>query len=459
MRISIRPGNARGHGSAGGGPGDGPTEPNHGAGPSVPSGGAGPSGADGGAGPSESDHGADRRRSRGGDRRAPKFGGDGLRNTRDGSGQTGRPGGYGPAGRRPGRWSPWRRGGGYRVPWGETGPGGVPAGAGNPRAGVEGRAEAAAREEGERRRRIQEALADLDALVGLEKVKSLVKELQAYVEIQRLRRTEGLAADSMSLHMIFQGNPGTGKTTVARTLGRIFRETGVLTKGHIIEAERADLVGEYIGHTAQKTREVLRQASGGILFVDEAYSLARGGEKDFGKEAIDTLVKSMEDNRDKLLIILAGYPDEMAWFVSQNPGLRSRLPIKMSFPDYTPEELMEIALIMLEERQYELTGLAYGRLRHLLGTAARDYPKGNARTVRNLIEGAVRRQAVRLSGKPGPLSRTDLKTIDDEDLKSLMASPEYLQMRGAVRPEAASAGAFPPYGIPTHRLNGFPRRL
>lgn len=355
---------------------------------------------------------------------------------------------------RPSRWSPWRTGSGGRRRGRGFGGG---AAAGAPSAGevqAEGRSEAAAQEERERRQRIQEALAELDALVGLTKVKALVRELQAYVEIQRLRRSEGLAADPMSLHMIFQGNPGTGKTTVARTLGRIFRDTGVLTKGHIIEAERADLVGEYIGHTAQKTREVLRQAAGGILFVDEAYSLARGGEKDFGKEAIDTLVKSMEDNRDKLLIILAGYPDEMTWFASQNPGLRSRLPIKMTFPDYTPEELMEIALIMLEERQYELTGLARSRLRHIVYIAAGDYPKGNARTVRNLIEGAVRRQAVRLSAKTEPLTRTDLKTIDEEDLRNLLERPEFRRIRSTHRP-----GAIPPYSIPFPGLNGFPQRL
>lgn len=171
--------------------------------------------------------------------------------------------------------------------------------------------------------RIDSVLKELDNLIGLYSVKRMVKELQAYVMIQRYRRTSGLLAESTVLHMVFTGNPGTGKTTIARILGNLFKEIGVLPQGHLVEIERADIVGEYIGHTAQKTRDQIKKAVGGILFIDEAYSLARGGEKDFGKEAIDTLVKAMEDNKDKMIIILAGYPNEMEEFIKSNPGLNT----------------------------------------------------------------------------------------------------------------------------------------
>src|SRR5690606_14325052 len=153
-------------------------------------------------------------------------------------------------------------------------------------------------------------------------IKEVLREIAAYVEIQKQRSKEGLASEPMTLHMIFKGSPGTGKTTVARLAGKLFKEIGVLSKGHLIEVDRADLVGEYIGHTAQKTRDQLKKAAGGILFVDEAYSLARGGEKDFGKEAIDTLVKHMEDKQNEFILILAGYSREMDFFLSLNPGLQ-----------------------------------------------------------------------------------------------------------------------------------------
>ena len=159
---------------------------------------------------------------------------------------------------------------------------------------------------------LEEIMKDLDSLIGLGKIKKLVKEVYAWVEIQKQRQAMSLINEPLVLHMIFKGNPGTGKTTVARILAQSLKDLGVLSKGHLIEVERADLVGEYIGHTAQKTREQMRQASGGILFVDEAYALARGGDKDFGKEAIDTMVKAMEDMRENLILILAGYQDEPA---------------------------------------------------------------------------------------------------------------------------------------------------
>ena len=243
-----------------------------------------------------------------------------------------------------------------------------------------------------------EALKEMQNLVGLENVKSLIEEIVAYVKIERRREQEGLATEPMVLHMIFKGNPGTGKTTVARLMGRLFKELGILEKGHLIEVERADLVGEYVGHTAQRTREQLRKGLGGVLFIDEAYSLARGGTRDFGREAIDTLVISMEEHRKEMVIILAGYKDEMDRFLSTNPGLRSRFPIHLTFPDYTERELFAIAKLMIEQRQYMLTEEAENKLASVIkGSTQTGHPfGGNARFVRNLAEKAMRNQALRL---------------------------------------------------------------
>ncbi len=264
--------------------------------------------------------------------------------------------------------------------------------------------------------KITEILAELETYIGLVIVKRLIRDLQAFVEIQKRRTQEKLVAEPLVLHMIFRGNPGTGKTTVARLVGRLFKEMGVLQKGHVIECERADLVGEYIGHTAQKTREQLKKALGGVLFIDEAYSLARGGEKDFGKEAIDALVKAMEDNKDNLVLILAGYRQEMDWFLQSNPGLRSRFPIHIDFPDYTLDELLAIGKLMLKTRQYELTSEAEDALRFKLQLLLSTHRyAGNARLVRNLVEKTVRKQAVRLFQKTSS-SREELIQILPEDI-------------------------------------------
>ena len=213
----------------------------------------------------------------------------------------------------------------------------------------------------------------------------------------------------------FKGNPGTGKTTVARILGRLFQETGILAKGHLVEIERADLVGEYIGHTAQKTRVQVNKALGGILFIDEAYALARGGDKDFGKEAIDTLVKATEDHRNQLIVILAGYKKEMELFMLSNPGLKSRFPIQITFPDYDREELMEIAATMAKEREYALSRGARVYLnRFLEDVSARTLNFSNARLVRNLIEKAIRKQAARLVPSHNP-SREQLVSLEEVD--------------------------------------------
>lgn len=268
----------------------------------------------------------------------------------------------------------------------------------------------------------REILLELNSLVGLRSVKRLIEEIYSYVEIQKKRQKEKLAAEPLGLHMIFKGNPGTGKTTVARILGKLFKEVGVLPKGHLVEVERADLVGEFIGHTAQKTRDQVKKALGGILFIDEAYSLARGGEKDFGKEAIDALVKGMEDHRGILILILAGYQDEMDWFIETNPGLRSRFPIHISFPDYSNDELLAIADLMLQQRQYFLSGGAREEFRFVIEKEHKRHEhSGNARLVRNLIERAIRRQAVRLLQKNCELSRDDLMVIKKEDLEGTTA--------------------------------------
>lgn len=262
---------------------------------------------------------------------------------------------------------------------------------------------------------VEDIFSELNSLVGLSKIKQLIHEIYAYVEIQRKRKTEALNNDNTVLHMIFKGNPGTGKTTVARILGNLFKEMGVLEKGHVLEIERADLVGEYIGHTAKRTRDHIKKSMGGVMFIDEAYSLARGGDKDFGKEAIDCLCKGMEDHRDNFILILAGYNDEMDWFLQSNPGLQSRFPIQLSFPDYTTKDLLAIADMMLQQRQYILSTSAKEELRLIVESKNKCPHNGNARLVRNIIERGMRRQAVRLIDQK-QITREDLMTISREDL-------------------------------------------
>lgn len=245
---------------------------------------------------------------------------------------------------------------------------------------------------------LQEALHELESLIGLAAVKQTIQEIIAFAAMQRYRRKLKLATEATVFHMIFTGNPGTGKTSVARIMGRLLHHTGLLTHGQVQEVERADLVGEYIGHTAQKTREQLKKAYGGILFVDEAYSLARGGEKDFGKEAIDVLVKALEDHKHDFALILAGYPQEMEGFLQSNPGLRSRFPLHLPFPDYTTEDLLAIAETFCQKHQYRLSPQAKTLLTSRLQEEQLRQPIhfGNARTVRNLLEKAMRQQALRL---------------------------------------------------------------
>ena len=265
----------------------------------------------------------------------------------------------------------------------------------------------------------EDVLHDLDQLIGLTDIKRMVREIRAWVEIQALRENAGLATDPHMLHMVFSGAPGTGKTTVARILGRLFHALGVLAKGHLVEVERADLVGEYIGHTAQKTRDVIKRALGGVMFLDEAYALARGGEKDFGKEAIDTLVAAMENHRGEFLLILAGYPDEMGWLMASNPGLMSRFPIRLEFPNYGGHDLWLIAHQMVRQRDYLLSPEADANLLRILTDNEGYWHKnaGNARMVRNLLEYAIRRQAVRLLARHTPLTRHDLMLLTWQDFE------------------------------------------
>ncbi|MDC3421241.1 stage V sporulation protein K [Aquibacillus koreensis] len=259
---------------------------------------------------------------------------------------------------------------------------------------------------------------DFSSFIGMERLKDTIKEIYANIQINQQREKVGLKTQQQVLHMLFKGNPGTGKTTVARKLAKAFYEMNILSKGHFIEAERADLVGEYIGHTAQKTRELVQKAMGGVLFVDEAYSLARGGEKDFGKEAIDTLVKHMEDHHSEFILILAGYPGEMDQFLSLNPGLASRFPIVMDFEDYTINQLLTIAKQMAMEREYQITKEAEWKLRDYLMKQKQKHSYNNfsnARFVRNTIEKSIRKHAVRLMKKQR-YSTEELMLITKDDL-------------------------------------------
>ncbi|EPD81020.1 MULTISPECIES: AAA family ATPase [Paenibacillus] len=275
-----------------------------------------------------------------------------------------------------------------------------------------------------------ETLKELNTMIGLQEVKDLIYQMYATLHINKLRSAAGLKDNSQVYHMIFKGNPGTGKTTVARILAKLFKSLGVLSKGHLIEVERADLVGEYIGHTAIKTRDLIKKALGGILFIDEAYSLARGGEKDFGKEAIDCLVKSLEDHKNDFILILAGYPDEIDYFLSTNPGLPSRFPIQVDFTDYNVDQLIQIAELMINERDYTMRLESVNKLRDIIIMEKETSLNfNNARFVRNVIEKSIRNQAVRLLSRYKKPSKQDLMEILPQDVT---ASENKLKMEYGV---------------------------
>jgi len=261
------------------------------------------------------------------------------------------------------------------------------------------------------------AMEELEKMIGLSQAKKVIYEIYALLRVNNERVKQKLKMEQQVYHMVFKGNPGTGKTTVARIFGRIFKEMGILSKGHLVEVERADLVGEFIGHTAQKTRDLIKKALGGVLFIDEAYSLARGGEKDFGKEAIDCLTKSLEDFGNDYICILAGYPDEMDAFLDLNPGLPSRFPIQLHFADYLLEELLQIAEVIAKNKEYRFSPLAKEKLKqHLFKLINDPFTENfsNARYVRNKIEQAIRKQAIRLLSISEP-TREELMLLMPED--------------------------------------------
>ncbi len=264
---------------------------------------------------------------------------------------------------------------------------------------------------------LEELTAELDALIGLEEVKRDVKSMVNLIKVRRLREENGLPVAPMSLHLVFTGNPGTGKTTVARLLGGLYAAIGVLEKGQLVEVDRSGLVAGYVGQTALKTQEVIKSALGGVLFIDEAYSLAAGGENDFGREAIDTLLKAMEDHRDELVVIVAGYDAPMEKFLSSNPGLESRFNKYIHFPDYTGEELMQMFLLQCKKNGYALSGEADAKARAMFDELyqRRSGNFGNGRTVRNLFEDAVVRQSNRVAAMEAP-GREELMTFLPQDL-------------------------------------------
>jgi Holliday junction resolvasome RuvABC ATP-dependent DNA helicase subunit len=265
-------------------------------------------------------------------------------------------------------------------------------------------------------RPIEELLAELDALVGLADVKKEVRLVTNLLQVQKLRRERNLPVIDTSNHLVFTGNPGTGKTSVARLLAQIYRTLGVVSKGQLVETDRARLVAGYVGQTALKTKAAVDEALGGILLVDEAYALVRGGDNDFGREAIDTLVKEMEDHRDDLAVIAAGYTAEMAGFIAANPGLRSRFTRTIHFPDYSDDELVRIFVGLGTTNRYRPTDEAIGRVRALLANQPRDKGFGNARFVRNLFEQAVTAQASRIVAIDHPTD-DELTTIEAADLQ------------------------------------------
>jgi probable Rubsico expression protein CbbX len=268
---------------------------------------------------------------------------------------------------------------------------------------------------------ITEVLDELDGeLVGLRPVKARIRETAALLLVERARKSFGLAGGSPSLHMSFTGNPGTGKTTVALRMAQILHRLGYVRKGHLVAVTRDDLVGQYIGHTAPKTKEILKKAMGGVLFIDEAYYLYRPeNERDYGQEAIEILLQVMENQRDDLVVILAGYKERMETFFRSNPGLSSRIAHHLDFPDYSPEELLEIAQRMVQHMQYTLSESALGALREYIPKRMNQPHFANARSIRNALDRARLRQANRLFALKGrELTRDDLMTIEGADLRA-----------------------------------------
>ncbi len=267
--------------------------------------------------------------------------------------------------------------------------------------------------------RLERILSELDALIGLAPVKERVRALIAFLRVQQQRRADGLRTPNLNHHLVFHGPPGTGKTTVARLIGEIFAALGLLAHGRLVETARQDLVGGYVGQTAIKTNAVIDSALGGVLFIDEAYSLDGTSNQDFGREAIETLLVRMENDRDRFVVIAAGYPAEMDGFLASNPGLASRFSRTIEFPSFTPSELMEIFISMVADGDYILTPEAAEATQHLLERKweARDSSFGNARLVRNLVEESIQRQSVRLNASIlAELTTAQLSSLEPTDI-------------------------------------------
>jgi SpoVK/Ycf46/Vps4 family AAA+-type ATPase len=272
----------------------------------------------------------------------------------------------------------------------------------------------------QRQRTANEALDELESMIGLGSVKNEVNKLLASLEIEKKRREQGLPVAPTSRHMVFTGPPGVGKTVVAGVLGDIYRSLGVLRKGHFVPVDRSDLVAGYVGQTATKTLEICKSALDGILFIDEAYSLVQqsGASWDFGREAIDTLLKFMEDNRERIIVIAAGYPNDMRRFVAANQGLQSRFTKTIDFPAFSTDELLTILRSMAGKAGYQLPDDSLVQVRSWIESRRKDEAWGNARSVRTLLEAAREAQAVRISGDPS----ADLVRIEPDDIEAAIAA-------------------------------------
>jgi probable Rubsico expression protein CbbX len=265
---------------------------------------------------------------------------------------------------------------------------------------------------------IQQVLDKLEReLIGLKPVKTRIHEIAALLLVERMRKKMALSAETPTLHMCFTGNPGTGKTTVALRMAEILHKLNYVREGHMVAVTRDDLVGQYIGHTAPKTREIIKKAMGGVLFIDEAYYLYKPeNERDYGQESIEILLQVMENNRDDLVVILAGYKDKMDRFFQSNPGMRSRIAHHIDFPDYTPDELLAISKLMLQQQNYQFSAAAQKAFGDYVARRMQQPHFANARSIRNALDRSRLRQANRLFKKHDGLRKIDLMTIEDEDI-------------------------------------------